>query len=167
YKFSHGEVMARLIDAVFEGVRAEFVTLVQLYGDIEFYLGVLGVWDNAKASGLSMCFPELVGPQGPRVLEGLFNPLLLGAGIRPVRCNIQLDRRNTTPLITGAKPGGKPRLVQSLALVQLLAQSGLCIPAARASVALTPGLVVSLIQETRAYQTEGRLGVGLVRSRTL
>lgn len=167
YKFSQGEVMARLIDAVFEGVRAEFVALVQLYGDLEFYLGALGFWDSAKAKGLTMCFPELVEAHGPRVLEGLFNPLLLGAGIRPIPCDIRLDRQNTTLLITGPNSGGKTRLLQSVALTQLLAQSGLCIPAAQGSVALTPGLVVSLIQETRADQTEGRLGVELMRIRTL
>ncbi len=167
YKFSHSEVMARLIDAVFEGVRAEFVTLVQLYGDIEFYLGALGFWDTAKGKGLTMCFPDLVEAHCPRVLEGLFNPLLLGAGIRPVPCDIQLDRQNTTLLITGPNSGGKTRLLQSVALVQLLAQSGLCIPASQGSIALTPGLVVSLIQETRADQTEGRLGVELMRIRTL
>ena len=36
FRFGEGEVMARLLDAVFEGVRAEFVALVQLSGDLEF-----------------------------------------------------------------------------------------------------------------------------------
>ena len=33
FKFSDGEVMARLIDAVFEGLQDELVPLVQLLGD--------------------------------------------------------------------------------------------------------------------------------------
>jgi DNA mismatch repair protein MutS2 len=52
-------------------------------------------------------------------------------------------------------------------LAQLLAQSGLFIPASSGSVALVPGLVVSLIQETKVDQAEGRLGMELVRIRAL
>src|SRR5207344_2005211 len=47
------------------------------------------------------------------------------------------------------------------------AQAGLFVPARSAGVALAPGLVVSLIQETKADQAEGRLGVELVRIRAL
>jgi DNA mismatch repair protein MutS2 len=54
-----------------------------------------------------------------------------------------------------------------LALSQLLAQSGLFVPARAARLALCPALVVSLIQETRVDQSEGRLGTELVRIRAL
>ncbi len=100
-------------------------------------------------------------------MTDLFNPLLLGAGIRPIPCSIALDRHDAILLVTGPNSGGKTRLLQSIALCQLLGQSGLFVPARTASLTVAPGLVVSLIQETRADQTEGRLGVELMRIRAL
>jgi len=88
-------------------------------------------------------------------------------GARVVPCNLALERHDTTTLITGPNSGGKTRLLQSLGLTQILAQSGLFIPARTGAVALCPALVVSLIQETKADQAEGRLGVELVRIRAL
>jgi DNA mismatch repair protein MutS2 len=167
FQFSDGEVMARLIDAVFEGMQQEFVPFVQLVGDVEFYLGALGFADVAREAGLRVCLPKLASVTEPLRLEGLFNPLLLTLGTRVVPCNLALERHDTTTLITGPNSGGKTRLLQSLGLTQILAQSGIFIPARAGSVALCPALVVSLIQETKADQAEGRLGVELVRIRAL
>jgi DNA mismatch repair protein MutS2 len=167
FRFGDGEVMARLIDAVQDGLEGEMVRFVQLFGDLEFYLGALGFHDLAHAAGLEVSLPDLVHPNEPRVFRGLFNPLLLAHGIKPVPCDITTDRLDTTVLVTGPNSGGKTRLLQSLGLAQLLAQSGLFVPARAAALSLCPGLVVSLIQETTADQAEGRLGVELVRIRGL
>ncbi len=167
YRMSDGEVMARLLDAVFEGVRQELPPFIQLLGDLEFYLGALSFHDRATQAGLNLCVPELTSSDEVRVLRGLFNPLLLGHGVTPVPCDIVTDKHAATVLITGPNSGGKTRLLQSLGLAQLLAQSGLFVPAREATMALAPGLVVSLIQETHADQTEGRLGMELMRIRRL
>ena len=167
FKFSDGEVMARLIDAVFDGLQDELVPLVQLLGDIELYLGALGFHDLARAAGLAVCLPELGPPSEPRVLVGLFNPLLLAHGVKPVPCDLTTDRHDTTVLVTGPNSGGKTRLLQSLGLAQLLAQAGLFVPARAGHLSLSPGLVVSLIEETKADQAEGRLGTELKRIRDL
>ena len=167
YTLSDGEVMARLIDAVFEGVVDDLVPLVQLFGELEFYLGALGLADRAKESGLAMALPELVSPAAPRSLDGLFNPLLLAHGVKPVPCTVAIAHHAATTLVTGPNSGGKTRLLQSLGLTQLLAQSGLMIPARSGTVALVPGLVMSLIEEARSDQAEGRLGTELVRIRGL
>lgn len=167
FRFGEGEVMARLIDAVFEGVRTEFTVFVQLLGDLEFYLGALGFVDRARGAGLDVCLPEIQEPGGRRHMIALFNPLLLGHGMAPVPCDIVIDRITATTLITGPNSGGKTRLLQSVALSQLLAQSGLFVPAKHACLARVPALVVSLIQESEADQTEGRLGMELMRIRSL
>src|ERR1700727_988655 len=60
--------MARLIDAVFEGIQDDVVRFVQLLGDVEFYLGALGFHDRARAAGLAVCLPDLVPPDEPRAL---------------------------------------------------------------------------------------------------
>lgn len=167
YRFGDGEVMARLIDAVFDGVHDDMVRLVQLFGDLELYLGALGFLDVARGAGLDVCLPELVAPSEPRSLRGLFNPLLLSMGGKVVPCDLELDRHTATTLVTGPNSGGKTRLLQAVGLAQLLAQSGLFVPARSGTLSLCPGLVMSLIQETKPDQAEGRLGMELVRIRSL
>lgn len=167
YRFSDGEVMARLIDAVFDGLEDDIAPLVQLLGDLEFYLGALGFLDMARAAGHELCFPEFVTPDRPRRLQDFFNPLLFAQNIRVVPCSLELDRHDATVLVTGPNSGGKTRLLQGLGLAQLLAQSGLFVPARAASLSLAQGLVVSLIQETKLDQAEGRLGMELLRIREL
>jgi DNA mismatch repair protein MutS2 len=167
FKVSDGEVMARLIDAVFEGLQETVVSFVQLLGDCEFYLGALGFEDLARAEGLEASLPEMVPAHEPRTLLGFFNPLLLAHGIKPVPCNITLDRHDATVLVTGPNSGGKTRLLQSLGLAQILAQSGLFVPARVATITSVPGMVVSLLEETKVDQREGRLGTELVRIREL
>ncbi len=167
FKVSDGEVMARLIDAVFDGLQEVVVSFVQLLGDLEFYLGALGFADLARASGLTASLPEMVPAQAPRVLHGFFNPLLLAHGIEPVPCDIKLDRHCATVLVTGPNSGGKTRLLQSLGLAQILAQAGMFVPAKLAAITAVPGMVVSLLEETKADQREGRLGTELVRIREL
>ena len=167
YKFGEGEIMARLIDAVFEGLEDDLVQFVPLVADIEFYLGALGFRDMAAAAGLAVCLPEFVPAGEPRTLAGLFNPLLIVHGGTAVPCHLATDRHASTVLVTGPNSGGKTRLLQAIGIAQILGQSGLFVPARAARLALSPGLVVSLIQETRADQTEGRLGVELIRIRAL
>jgi DNA mismatch repair protein MutS2 len=167
FHFSDGEVIARLIDAVFEGLAPDIVRLVQLLGDIELYLGALAFRDRAIEAGLSVSLPAFASPKEPRKLEKLFNPLLLAHGMKPVPCDVHVDPHDAIVLVTGPNSGGKTRLLQSMALTQLLAQCGLFIPAKEGTVALVPALVVSLIQETKADQVEGRLGMELVRIRAL
>jgi DNA mismatch repair protein MutS2 len=171
YRFGDGEVMARLLDAVFEGLEDHVLRLLPLVGEMEVYLGALGFKDMAEAAELNVCLPELRAPEtaeeGPRVLLGLFNPLLVAHGGKAVPCSLVTDRADTTLLITGPNSGGKTRLLQAVALAQLLAQGGLFVPARAASLVRVPGLVVSLLQETKFDQSEGRLGMELLRIRAL
>jgi len=167
YSFGDGEVMARLIDAVFTGLEDDLVPFVQLLGDLELYLGALGFRDMALAAGLDVCLPELTDGSAPRALERLYNPLLLATTGKVVPCTLHVDRHDATVLVTGPNSGGKTRLLQSVGLSQLLAQGGLFVPARAARLSLAPSLVVSLIQETRADQAEGRLGMELLRIREL
>jgi DNA mismatch repair protein MutS2 len=168
FRFDDGEVMARLIDAVFDGVQDDVVAVVRMVAGIELYLGALGFRDRAIAAGLQVSLPTLVAADAARALGGLFNPLLLSMTDKKlVPCDIALDGNETTALITGPNSGGKTRLLQSLGLAQVLAQAGLFVPARLATMSLARGMVVSIVQETRANQSEGRLGTELVRIRAL
>ncbi len=114
YSFGDGEVMARLIDAVFDGIerRARRASCSSL-GDVELYLGALGFRDSRARRG-----PRGVPARARRAATSrasskrLFNPLLLAHGIKPVPC----DARHRSPrhdvLVTGPNSGGKTRLLQ-------------------------------------------------------
>jgi DNA mismatch repair protein MutS2 len=174
YRFSEQELLARLIDGVFEGLEEALGHLFQLIGDLEFYLAALSFRDLAEKRGLAVCLPELVEPAHvlrddapPRMMRALFNPLLLAQGVDVVPCDLDTPRHDMTVIVTGPNSGGKTRLLQAVAMAQLLGQSGFFVPAREAVLGIAPGLFVSLIEEATADQSEGRLGMELIRIRSL
>jgi DNA mismatch repair protein MutS2 len=174
YRFSEQELVARLIDGVFDGLEEAFGLLFQLIGDLEFYLAALAFRDLAEKKGLSVCLPQLVRPAlvrsagaPARVMRSLYNPLLLAQGVDVVPCDLDTERHDMTVIVTGPNSGGKTRLLQSVAIAQMLGQSGFFVPAREAVLGVAPGLFVSLIEEATADQSEGRLGMELIRIRLL
>jgi DNA mismatch repair protein MutS2 len=169
YRMNGGEVLERLFDDVFAGLEESVGLLFQLAGDMEFYLAALGFRDRAQAKGLAVCFPELVDRGGPdgMCFRGLFNPLLLGDKTVPVPCDLRIARPGSVVIVTGPNSGGKTRLLQAIALAQLFAEAGFFVPAAAATLPRVSGLFVSLVEESRADQPEGQLGMELLRIRRM
>jgi DNA mismatch repair protein MutS2 len=168
YRMNGGEVMERIFDDVFTGLEESLVLVFQLLGDMEFYLGALGFRDLALQKGLRVSFPELVeeGARGMR-LRRLFNPLLLGDKAGPVPCDLETAEADSVVIVTGPNSGGKTRLLQAIALAQLLGEAGLFVPAEEARIPRYAGLFVSLVEEARADQPEGQLGMELMRIRRM
>jgi DNA mismatch repair protein MutS2 len=170
YRIGPGEVVERWLESIFEGVREHVPTLLQLKGDLEFYLASLHFRTLAQAKGLPVCLPELVSaPAATRKksLEGLWNPLLLSELRPPVTTDLELPNFACTCITTGPNSGGKTRFLQALAFSQLMGQSGSFVAARRALLKPATGLFVSLGEAPHADQKEGRLGMELVRIRTL
>jgi DNA mismatch repair protein MutS2 len=69
--------------------------------------------------------------------------------------------------VTGPNSGGKTRLLQAIAFAQMLGEAGLFVPAKRARMPRVRGLFVSLVEESRADQPEGQLGMELLRIRRM
>jgi DNA mismatch repair protein MutS2 len=171
YRMNGGEVTERLFDDVFSGLEAQLVLCFQLLGDLEFYLAGLGFRDLAEEKGLAVCFPDLrdagaEGGSGMSVL-GLFNPLLLGEKSAPIPCDLRTQHAASVVIVTGPNSGGKTRLLQAIALCQLLGEAGLFVPAREARLPRANGLFVSLLEEARADQPEGQLGMELMRIRRM
>jgi DNA mismatch repair protein MutS2 len=99
--------------------------------------------------------------------EGLFNPLLLGEEMTPVPCDLRTAEEGSVVIVTGPNSGGKTRLLQAVALAQLLGEAGMFVPAAAARMPRVSGLFVSLVEESRADQPEGQLGMELMRIRRM
>jgi DNA mismatch repair protein MutS2 len=169
---SPSELLNRLMDDVFSGLEGHVVFFFQLIGDLEFYLAGSSFKDGAEQAGLTVCLPAFAA-EGAPTFEALFNPLLMGEGLSVVPCDLKVGeapretgaRGGSIVLVTGPNSGGKTRLLQSLALAQLLAQCGLPVPAARARLPWVHGLFASIVERVGAGQSEGRLGTELLRIR--
>ncbi|HEY8038792.1 MAG TPA: DNA mismatch repair protein, partial [Polyangiaceae bacterium] len=166
YRTTSGEVAERLLSEVFTGIEDPVALLFQLLGDIEPYLATLGLRDNAAAEGLAMSLPELAEGGQSLVLEGLFNPLLLAAGVHPVTCDVRAGA-GAVVLVTGPNSGGKTRLLQAIAIAQMLALSGFFSPVVGGRVPRAPGLFASLYEQPRPDAPEGHLGMELLRIRRM
>ncbi|MEM9696227.1 MAG: hypothetical protein AAGA56_27020, partial [Myxococcota bacterium] len=164
FGFRRTELVNRWLYLVFEGLRPWLPGMMQLLGQLEVLLAVDGFRKRAEAAGLEVCFPTF-SDESPRI-EGLFNPLLLTLETEPVPCDIATEAEATT-IVTGPNSGGKTRLLQGLGWLHLLAQGGFWAPAKAARIRRASGLFVSLSDETRVDQTEGRLGTELLRIRHL
>lgn len=168
YRMNGGELLERLFDDVFSGLEESVALLFQLLVDMEFYLAGLGFRDRAEAHGLEVCFPELVEERAAGMtFQGLFNPLLLTDRSAPVPCDLRVRVGGSVVMVTGPNSGGKTRLLQALALAQMLGEAGLFVPAAAARMPRVAGLFVSLVEESRADQPEGQLGMELMRIRRM
>jgi DNA mismatch repair protein MutS2 len=177
YRMNGNEVVERLYDDIFTSLEDQIALLFQLVGDMEFYLAGLSFRDLAHSKGLAVCFPELVdsvpgggvGREGGMTFRGLWNPLLLSEKDKgaPVPSDLRVARVGSVVMVTGPNSGGKTRLLQAIALAQLLGESGLFVAASEAQLPRVSGLFVSLLEEARADQPEGQLGMELMRIRRM
>ena len=163
---SQKTIVQGVLHRVFEEVAPSLVSLVQIAAHLELYLASIGFRDRLRSAGLPSCLAQL--GNGSKIhLEDLSNPLLLGEHLQPVPCRLALDDDAALTLVTGPNSGGKTRLLQSLGISQLLAQSGLYVPALHAQLPIVKGMFVSLVETETADQAEGRLGRELLRIRSL
>ena len=169
HRFGESEVVVRLFDEVFAPLTEHVVAMLATTGAVEFYLAAWAFRERARARGLPVCLPEVHAPGGGAVrrLEGLFNPVLFLQPGRVAPCDLPAAGEDALTVITGPNSGGKTRLLQAIALAQLLGQVGVFVPAERAVLIEAPSLFLSLVTETDAGQVEGRLGTELSRIRRL
>jgi len=171
HRFSDDDVLSRLLDEVFTDLEDVLLVLLPLMNDLEFYLAALCFRDRCQRSGLEVCLPEIdFEPAGraERHVEGLFNPWLLAqrAG-PPVPCDLHQVPAHATVILTGPNSGGKTRLLQALAVTQVLGQGGVFVPARAARLAWSEGMFLSLLERVSPEQSEGRLGTELLRIRSV
>jgi DNA mismatch repair protein MutS2 len=166
YRTTSGEIAERLLADVFAGIELAVALLFQLLGDAEVLLASLGLRDRAREAGLAVSLPALGDPGSALRLQGLFNPLLLTPRTSPVPCDVAVGA-STVVVVTGPNSGGKTRLLQAVAIAQLLALAGLFAPVGDAQVPRATGLFASLFEEARSDQPEGHLGMELLRIRRM
>lgn len=169
YRYGESEVVVRLLEEVFAPLADDVVALLATTGAVELYVAAMTFRDLATSKGLEVCLPRFEAAEADvaKKLDGLFNPLLFLQGVTPVPCDLPAQRHDALIVITGPNSGGKTRLLQSVALTQLLGQVGLFVPARAATLVRAPNLFCSLVADGDAAQIEGRLGTELMRIRRL
>lgn len=165
HRVRDSELVERWIDEVFQGVARHIPSLIQLIAQIEFYLAALSFKQSCEQRGLQVCFPTTSSEA--LSLKQLFNPLLFSQKITPIPCDLQLSAEQRISIVTGPNSGGKTRLLQAVGLAQLLGQAGFYVPAAEACMEAASSMFVSVIEDARVDQQEGRLGTELLRIRRL
>ncbi len=168
YRFSDEDVMSQLLDQVFGDLEESVAELIGCSLQLEFYLCALGFRRFCQEKGYATCLPRFVFPEQDdhrRLLKGLFNPWLAVEDVRPVLCDDEMEDAQKTVIITGPNSGGKTRFLQSVAIAQLLGQSGLFVPAKDAQLVWVEQIYLSLLERVEASQAEGRLGMELMRIR--
>jgi DNA mismatch repair protein MutS2 len=178
YRVTESEVLSRLLYRAFEGLKEFVPPLFQMLGDIEVYLCGLGFWQVGTGARHAMCFAEFSASDAhsatstpkdaseTQTISDIFNPFLVVEGAHVQTCDVDCPR-GTIVILTGPNSGGKTRLMQAVALVNLLGHGGFPVPARRATLTKVDNLFVSMIEEVRADQAEGRLGMELLRIRKL
>ncbi len=167
YKVGRDELVARVVERVFDAIDGSLSYFLPLIGHMEFHLAALAFIDTCADKGLETCYPEFKDNGEGRQIRRLFNPLLFHEETPPVPCDLEARRSDAMMVITGPNSGGKTRLLQAVGMMQLLGQGGVAVPARRATIRFRPGMFLSLIENATADQEEGRLGTELLRVRRL
>jgi DNA mismatch repair protein MutS2 len=165
YDLHSSELVERMVMGVYHDVAPALARTVQLVCHLEVYAAARSFAKRARDRGLEVSLPE-ISPDPSFEVEGLFNPLLLSLTDQPVPTDLTIGDTPIT-LVTGPNSGGKTRLLQAIGIAQVLAQSGIYAPCARAKMRFASGLFASIVEADRADQSEGRLGTEMVRLRTL
>lgn len=114
---------------------------------VEDTLEALGELDLAEAGhrlaeDWNLARPSF-GPKGRYRLEDAFHPLIRD----PVPNDIELDDNRRILLVSGPNMGGKTLLLKTLGLAQLMAQSGLFVPAKKATLPFVREVLVDIGDE--------------------
>lgn len=168
YRFSEEDVLSQLLDRAYTDLEAEVVELLALCPALEFYLGARGFRHFLAERKASSCLPTFAGAgeESPaREIVGLSNPWLVIEGQSAVPVDDLESDAATTVIVTGPNSGGKTRLLQAVAVAQLLGQVGAYVPARSARLVWVEQLFLSLHEHPDAGQKEGRLGSELLRIR--
>jgi DNA mismatch repair protein MutS len=162
-----------VVEALNQFVHLNRDWLVRLRPAVGFYVGAARLVQRLESAGLPMCLPELA-PMEERVTvvgDGYNVALALHlldaegpeAGASVVRNGIVLDDAATDDggriaVLTGPNRGGKTTFTQSVGLIHVLAQAGLCVPGRWARLSPADNIYTHFPVQEDLVQGTGRFG---------
>jgi DNA mismatch repair protein MutS len=152
--------------------------LVDLRPDIIFYVHALALVERVNQAGLPWCRPE-IAPAAERIcrVSSAYNVQLAIKGLahnsdrplpqRVVTNDIDLGENGRIAILTGPNQGGKTTYMQSVGLVQVLAQLGLPVPGTWARISPVDAIHTHYPTEERLDLGTGRFGDEAQRIRAI
>lgn len=142
-------------------------TLVQLEGELAFFIGAARLIQRLQARGVPFCAPS-IAPAHTREtrIDGLYNlALLIAQDARAVPSDVRFDDAGRVAVLTGPNSGGKTTYLRNVGLAQVIFQAGLFIPATQAHMSTVDQILTHFPRlETRE---QGRLAEEAERLRQL
>ncbi len=127
----------------------DFATyLTDLRDQLAFYYGCINLYAAISNIQCSTCFPSFEHPEQNYILaDGLYDIYYAVTDLKaPVSSSLTKENASVT-LITGTNNGGKTTFLRSLGVSQLLAQSGLFVPAKSMSTGIFKGIYTLFSKE--------------------
>ena len=151
--------------ALTESVEHVHNFFVALRAELAFYVGCLSLHERLATKREPSCMPEAEPQHAPPVLSArdLYDVCLtLTIEPRVVANDLDADGRSMV-VVTGANQGGKSTFLRSVGLAQLMAQSGMFVPARRLRFSLCAGLHTHFKREEDEEMSGGKLDEELSR----
>ncbi len=138
----------KAVEDVLDEYRAiGFEDMYSIEYQLDFYMGMVQMIENAEAKGLKMCRPTILAKTERRAnIRGLFDPIYFReANVwnlkhedkkQVVTNDISFDDSAGFYILTGANNGGKTTFVRAVGICQVMAQAGLYVPAGYCEISL-------------------------------
>lgn len=135
-----------------------------LRGELGFYVGCLNLHEQLTAKGESTCLPE-PHPTGTlvRSAHALYDPCLSLRLPGRVQANDLHADDQPMIIITGANQGGKSTFLRSLAVAQLMMQTGMFTAARSFAASIVTGVFTHYKREEDVTMTSGKFDEELAR----
>ena len=127
-----------------------------------FYLGAVNLKHHMKRFGLESCFPKVCGQDRLCFRELKEFVMCLEQRVDAVGNTCDMDRRMLL-IVTGANQGGKSTFLRSVAIAQVMMQSGLMVAAERFESGIFPALFTHFTRREDSEMNSGRLDEELGR----
>jgi DNA mismatch repair protein MutS len=157
----------QIIQAVERFVRVNTKFIVSFRPEIAFFLGAVRFARELEAAGLPVSLPEILDPEERRLTaEEAYNIHLADrllrsepdmAAERIVTNPIRFDDEGRIFILTGPNQGGKTTWTQAVGLLQVMAQAGIFVPAASATVSPVDRIATHFPREEQGALDTGRL----------
>ena len=146
--------------SIIQTYTSQISEVTRLLEPLDFYRGFADYFVRLQESGFDISRPVLLPKEERRMsVRNARNPLLMETrnnGHRVVPNDIEYNRENNIFVITEPNNGGKTTYVKTVGLIQLMAQSGLFVPAKSAEVSFVDGIYTHFIAPDDITMGEGR-----------
>ena len=152
--------VASTFDGFSMGLMKLFNTLRQ---QLAFFHGCCNLYNHMKNMCFPVCFPEVTAEKHAITGHGIYD---LGVAIRDLKMPMANDIEGDdtlTYLITGTNHGGKTTFIRSAAIAQLMAQSGMFVPAHDMITRIFPGIYTHFVRNEDVTMNAGKLEEELQR----